>query len=127
VAVRHTPTQELDLERDKAGAIEKIIEENDLKERGFRIEDIAWLKKRGKVLGTFGTLGIWFYSAEGGKWMIDDGLLDERYIGRVEVRDQQEAVFPLLTVRTPGVVVPGDTPMWPLRRPASTSKMSTGH
>jgi hypothetical protein len=85
VVVHHTPTHGLDLERDKAGAIKKITEENNLPERGFRIEDIAWLKKRDKALGIFGSLGIWFDSAEGAQWMTDDGLLlDERYIGRVE-------------------------------------------
>ena len=85
VAVHHTPTHGLDLDRDKAGVIRKITEENELERRGFRIEDIAWLKKRDKVLGTFATLGIWFDSADGAQWMIDDGLLlDESYIGRVE-------------------------------------------
>jgi hypothetical protein len=58
VVVHHTPTYGLDLERDKVGAIKKIIEENNLTERGFRIEDIAWLKKRDKALGIFGSLGI---------------------------------------------------------------------
>ncbi|KAJ5215273.1 zinc knuckle domain protein [Penicillium cinerascens] len=83
--VHHTPTDGLDVERDKAGAIKKITEENNLPERGFRIEDITWLKKRDKALGVFGSLGIWFDSAEGARWMTEDGLLlDERYTGRVE-------------------------------------------
>lgn len=85
VVVHHVPTQGLDLERDKTAAIRKIMEENDLQERGFRIEDIAWLKKRDKVLGTFASMGVWFDSAEAAQWMIDNGLLlDQRYIGRVE-------------------------------------------
>ena len=49
VAVHHAPTQGLYLDRDKTGTIEKITKENDLKERGFRIEDITWLEKRDKV------------------------------------------------------------------------------
>ena len=85
VAVHHVPTQGLDLEKDKTGAIRKIAQENDLQERGFRIEDIAWLKKKDKALGPFASLGIWFDSAEAANWMLDNGLLiDQRYIGRVE-------------------------------------------
>jgi hypothetical protein len=75
----------LDLKRDKIAAIKKITDKNDLQERGFRIEDIAWLKKKDKILGTFASMGIWFDSAEAAQWMLDNGLLiDQRYIGRVE-------------------------------------------
>ena len=56
--IHHVPTGGLNLERDKEGAIQKIMDENDLQERGFRIEDIAWLKKRDKTLGAFGSMGI---------------------------------------------------------------------
>ncbi|KAI2867039.1 hypothetical protein CBS11852_11467 [Aspergillus niger] len=79
VAVHHVPTQGLDLEKDKTGAIREIAQENDLQERGFRIEDIAWLKKKDKALGPFASLGIWFDSAEAANWMLDNGLLiDQR-------------------------------------------------
>lgn len=64
VVVYHVQTGELNLERDKERAIQKIMEENDPRERGIRIEDIAWLKKRDKVLGAFGSIGIWFDLAE---------------------------------------------------------------
>jgi hypothetical protein len=43
----------LDLENRKTEAIEKITNENDLTDRGFRIEDLAWLRKRDKGLGMF--------------------------------------------------------------------------
>jgi hypothetical protein len=85
VVVHHLPTQGLDLERDKARAIKKITDENSLTERGFQIEDIAWLKKRDKGLGAFASMGIWFDSAKAAEWMLDHGLLiDRRYIGRIE-------------------------------------------
>lgn len=85
VAVHHIPTFGLDLENRKTEAIEKIANENDLTDRGFRIEDIAWLKKRDKELGTFASMGIWFDSLEAAEWMLNNGLLiDQRYIGRVE-------------------------------------------
>lgn len=85
VVVHHLPTHGLDLEKDKAGAIKKLTNENDLAARDFRIEDIAWLKKRDKNLGTFASIGIWFDSAEAAEWMVDNGLLiDRRYIGRIE-------------------------------------------
>jgi hypothetical protein len=38
----------LDLKRYRTAAIRKIMAENDLQERSYRIEDIAWLKKRDK-------------------------------------------------------------------------------
>jgi hypothetical protein len=41
VVVHHVLTEGLNLEQDKERAIQKIIEENDLQERGFRIEDIT--------------------------------------------------------------------------------------
>lgn len=84
VAVHHIPASGLDLERRKIEAIEKGTTENDLTDRGFRIEEIAWLKKRDKELGTFASMGIWFNSLEVAEWMLDNGLLIyRRYIGRV--------------------------------------------
>jgi hypothetical protein len=83
--IHHVPTGGLNLEQDKKGAIRKIMDENDLQERGFQIEDIAWLKKRDKMLGTFASLGIWFDSAEAAQWLIDNGLvIDQHCVGRVE-------------------------------------------
>lgn len=62
--------------------------ENELTDRGFRIEEVAWLKKKDKVLGKFASLGIWFDSVEGADWMLDNGLLvGQRYIGSVERRE----------------------------------------
>ncbi|KAJ5593518.1 hypothetical protein N7537_010422 [Penicillium hordei] len=85
VTVHHIPTFGLDLERRNTEAIEKITNENDLTDRGFRIEDIAWLKKRAKELGTFASMDIRFDSLEAAEWMLNNGLLiDQRYIGRVE-------------------------------------------
>jgi hypothetical protein len=85
VAIHHVPTQGLDLERDKERVIRKIVEENDLQDRGFRIEDIAWLKRRDKVLGTFASMGIWFDSEEAAQWLLTRGLLiNQHHIGRVE-------------------------------------------
>jgi hypothetical protein len=75
VVVHHLPIQGLDLERDKSRAIKEIIDENNITERGFRIEDVAWLKKRDKDLGTFASMGIWFDSAKAAEWIIDNGLL----------------------------------------------------
>jgi hypothetical protein len=83
------------------------MEENDLQERGFRIEDIAWLKKRDKTLGAFGSMGIWLESAEAAQWLLDNGLvIDQHCVGRVEKFEiQKEAVLPLPRVRSPRMVV----------------------
>lgn len=75
IVVHRTLTDDFDLEGAKTHAIEKILEENEMTERGFRIEDVAWLKKKDKVLGKFASLGIWFDSAEAAEWIIDNGLL----------------------------------------------------
>lgn len=83
--MHRTPTEDFDLENAKAQAIEKIMEENELTERGFRIEEVTWLKKKGKALVKFASLGIWLDSVEGAEWILDNGLLvDQRYFGSVE-------------------------------------------
>jgi hypothetical protein len=88
VVVHRTPTEDFDLENASTQAIAKIMEENDLAERGFRIEELAWLKRKDKALGKFASLGIWFDSAEGAEYMLNNGLVvGQRYIGSVERRE----------------------------------------
>lgn len=88
VVVHRTPTEEFDLETASTQAMEKLMDENNLAERGFRIEELAWLKQRDRVLGKFASLGIWFDSAEGAEYMLNNGLLvGQRYIGSVERRE----------------------------------------
>jgi hypothetical protein len=88
VVVHRTPTEDFDLENANAQAVQKIMEENDLAERGFQIEELAWLKRKDKVLGKFASLGIWFDSAEGAEYILDNGLLvGQRQIGSVERRE----------------------------------------
>ena len=88
VVVHRTPTEEFDLETASTQAMEKLMDENNLAERGFRIEELAWLKQRDRVLGKFASLGIWFDSAEGAEHMLNNGLLvGQRYIGSVERRE----------------------------------------
>jgi DNA gyrase/topoisomerase IV subunit A len=88
VVVHRTPTEDFDLENANAQAIEKIMEDNDLGERGFHIEEVAWLKRKDKVLGKFASLGIWFDSADGAEYILNNGLVvGQRYIGSVERRE----------------------------------------
>jgi hypothetical protein len=63
------------------------MEENDLAERGFRIEELVWMKRKEKELGEFATLAIWFDSTEGAEYMLNNGLVGQRYIGSVEHRE----------------------------------------
>jgi hypothetical protein len=85
VVVHRTPTEDYDLENANAQAIEKITKDNDLHELGLRIEELAWLKNRDKVLGKFASLGIWFDTAEGANFLLDKGfLIGRRFIGSVE-------------------------------------------
>jgi hypothetical protein len=88
VVVHRTPTEDFNLESANAQAIEKIMDENDLTGQGFRIEELAWLKRKDKILGKFASLGIWFDSAEGAERILSNGLLvGQRYIGSVERRE----------------------------------------
>ncbi|CEJ62888.1 hypothetical protein PMG11_11373 [Penicillium brasilianum] len=75
VVVHRTPTEDFDLENANTQAIEKIMEDNDLVERGFHIEEVAWLKRKDKVLGKFASLGIWFDSADGAEYILNNGLV----------------------------------------------------
>lgn len=85
VVVHRTPTDDFDLENANAQAIEKIMEENELTGRGFQIEEIAWLKKKDKALGKFASLGIWFDTAEGTDFILENGfIVGQRFIGSVE-------------------------------------------
>jgi hypothetical protein len=88
VVVHRTPTEEFDLEADATQAAEKIIEDNDLAEHGFHIEELAWMKAKDKALGKFASLGIWFDSAEGAEHMLSSGfLVNQHYIPHVERRE----------------------------------------
>ncbi|EED11825.1 conserved hypothetical protein [Talaromyces stipitatus ATCC 10500] len=58
IVVHRVPTEDFDLEKEKREGIEKIMEENDLAEKGFEIEDIAWLKKKDRPLGKAASMGI---------------------------------------------------------------------
>ncbi|OGE46890.1 hypothetical protein PENARI_c093G11063, partial [Penicillium arizonense] len=87
VVVHRTPTEDFDLENANSQAIEKIMKENDLNELGLRIEEVAWLKKRDKVLGKFASLGIWFDTTEGANLLLDKGfLVGRRFIGKTNLR-----------------------------------------
>lgn len=59
--------------------------ENELKEKEFQVEDIAWLKKRDMPMGKSASMGIWLDSPEAAEWIINNGLLvGQRFIGSVE-------------------------------------------
>ncbi|CEL10493.1 Putative Zinc knuckle domain protein [Aspergillus calidoustus] len=85
IVVHRVPTEDFDLEFNKKEGIEKILAENKLDEKGFEIEDIAWLKKKDRPLGQSASLGIWFNTPEAANSVIKDGfLVGQRYIGSVE-------------------------------------------
>jgi hypothetical protein len=88
VVVHRTPTEGLDLDTACDQVIAKITEENELAEKGFRIEEVAWLKRTDKILGKFASLGIWLDSPDGAEHFINKGfIVDRRYIGSVERRE----------------------------------------
>ena len=88
VVVHRTPTEEFDLETGATQAAEKIIEDNDLAEHGFHIDELAWMKSKDKLLGKFASLGIWFDSAEGAEHMLRKGfVVSQHFIPHVERRE----------------------------------------
>lgn len=85
IVVHRVPTEDFELEGNKKQGIEKIMAENDLHDKKFRVEDIAWLKKRDMPLGKSASMGVWLDSPEAAEWIIDNGLLvGKRFIGSVE-------------------------------------------
>ena len=125
VVVHRTLTENFDLENANARAIEKIIEENDLSGQGFRIEEVAWLKRKDKPLGKFASLRIWFDSTEGAEYILNNGLLSRReiYWQRGAPRDQEKEMLPVPAVRTLSVVVQGNTTVRLLCGPTRTATM----
>jgi hypothetical protein len=91
VVVHRTPTNEVPLREDKAGAIDKIVQENNLSSKGYNIEEVAWLKRKDSPLGATASLGVWFDSAEAAEWAIQDGMLfGPRHVGSVEAYKKKE-------------------------------------
>ncbi|KAK9847033.1 hypothetical protein MYU51_021135 [Penicillium brevicompactum] len=88
IVMHRTPTEHFNLESANTQAIEKIMDENGPTGQGFQIEEVAWLKRKDKILGKFASLGIWFDSTEGAERILNNGLLvGQRYIGSVEHRE----------------------------------------
>jgi len=85
VVFHRTPTEEVKMDEDKDDSIKKIMDENCLVSKGFKIEDIAWLKRQEKELGRSATLGIWFDTKEGADWVLYNGLVfGQKYVGSTE-------------------------------------------
>lgn len=82
VVIHRTPTEELISLQDDDARIHKIMEENEMGLHGFRISQIAWLRKdKENAIGKHGSLGIWFDTREAAEWLMDRGLL----VGRTHV------------------------------------------
>ena len=54
------PIEGPQLPEDKKEGITRIIEESELRAKGYRVDDVAWLKSRDKPLGVSISMGIWF-------------------------------------------------------------------
>lgn len=70
-------TEDFELEGSKKQEIKKIMTENDLYNKKFRVEDIVWLKKRDISLEKLILIEVWLDLPEAVKWIIDNGLLIE--------------------------------------------------
>ena len=54
------PTDAMQLSEHKKEAVDKIMEENEMTVKGYRVDDVAWLKSKDKPLGMSASMGIWF-------------------------------------------------------------------
>ena len=85
VVVHRTPTEYFTLPEKENEGIQAIMEDNDMLANGYKIQEIAWLKSKGKELGRSASLGIWFDTPEAAEQVINQGLLvGQRYISSVE-------------------------------------------
>jgi hypothetical protein len=64
IVVHQTPTEDFNLEGNKKQGIIKIMEANDLAAKDYQVKNIAWLKRKDKLLGSAASLGIWLDMAE---------------------------------------------------------------
>lgn len=86
VVVHRFPTAGIDLVEQKQQVVDKTMNENDWHDKGFAVEDIAWLQQSGKALGITASMGIWFDTAEGAEHAMTNGVVcEQRYIGSVEL------------------------------------------
>jgi hypothetical protein len=84
VVAHRTQTADIDID-DKEKSIQKISQENDLVSKGYRVEEIAWLKKKDLPLGHSASLGIWFNSAEAADYAVKQGLVfGQRFVSSIE-------------------------------------------
>ena len=66
--------------------MQKITEENCIRAKVYNFQEVSWLKSKGKELGRWALLGIWFNTAEAVDETIHYRLLvGQRYIGSVEL------------------------------------------
>jgi hypothetical protein len=85
VVAHRTPTEAVDTQDGKGNSIKEIMNENGLAAKGFKIDDIAWLISKDKMLGRNASLGVWFDTKEAADWAVDNGLVfGQRYVGSVE-------------------------------------------
>ena len=61
IVVHRTPMDQVNLET-KREAISKLLEENEFTSKGFRVTDMAWLRRKDTPLRKHTSLGIWFDS-----------------------------------------------------------------
>jgi len=84
IVVHRTPMDQVNLET-KREAISKLLEENEFTSKGFRVTDMAWLRRKDTPLRKHASLGIWFDSPNAVEWAIRNGVLFGRqYIGSIE-------------------------------------------
>jgi hypothetical protein len=82
--VHRTPTENISPPENKKSHIHMIMEEKDVTAKGYRIDDIAWLKSKDKPLGRSASLGIRLDTAKAAEWVINNGLVfRQRYIDSI--------------------------------------------
>jgi len=86
VVVHRFPTAAINLPEQKEQVVHKIMEGDDWRDKGFAVDDIAWLEHSDKALGITASLRIWFDTAEAAEHAKMNGIVcDQRYIGSIKL------------------------------------------
>ncbi|GAA92936.1 hypothetical protein AKAW_11049 [Aspergillus luchuensis IFO 4308] len=111
IVVHRVPTEDFELEGNKKQGIEKIITKNNLHDKKFRVEDIAWLKKRDMPLGKSASIKVW------AKVHWERGTLP----------DGEEEVSPLPIIWPPSLVMQGTSELNIMKSRAGMEALINDH
>ena len=90
VVVHRFPTEGIELPEHEDEFTRRLMEENDMPAKTFKVDGATWLREKSKHLGYSATLGIWFDTEEAAQDAITHGIVyGQRHMG-VSVYDPEK-------------------------------------